>query len=96
MSGRAYTEETFPDHRADQPLSSQSLPCCVGEEGEARAATLEFKRTPCRGSFSEEFLSLWVVALLVLVVSLWTGPQCGESILPWDHRPLDSAVSFPQ
>ena len=39
-------------------LSSQSLPSCVGEEGEAMAAILEFKRTPCRGSFSEEFLSL--------------------------------------
>ena len=41
-------------------LSSQSLPSCVGEEGEAMAAILEFKRTPCRGSFSEEFLKAQV------------------------------------
>ena len=40
------------------------------------------------------FSHLLGVALLALVVSLWTGPQCGESILPWDHRPLDSAVCF--
>ena len=78
-------------------LSSQSLPSCVGEEGEAMAAILEFKRTPCRGSFSEEFLSLvgllrfWLLSCPFGLDLSVASPFCRGTIGHWILR-----LVFPQ